>query len=291
MNKDDQDRWKDEILHHVFAAIAGSEPLRRALIFKGARILARYLGENRQSLDIDTNLDTEFCHENSNLSAQKRYLEDHLPRALRRYFESQNPVRFSLESVKVQQNLHHRHPRGWDAFLVKIAVKDHQRPGVHGLPVLRIDVAAPEKFGPDALTEIELSPGLQIRAYSLHRIAGEKLRAFLTSLPAYRNRMGGGMREHRVKDLHDVARIVRVELVPGISFWRKAAAEFRFACEARLVNCSGWDSFAEGWAATREQYEQDRTLTGVAFSEAGAAVRDVIGYFEAIGIFPLNFPE
>ena len=99
------------------------------------------------------------------------------------------------------------------------------------------------------------------------------------------------MREHRVKDLHDIARIVRVKPVFGDSFWREAATEFRFACEARFVNCSGWDSFSEGWAATREQYEQDRTLAGVPFLEAEAAVREVTGYFKAVGIFPLNFLE
>ena len=238
MNPETQREWIDEVLNEVFSAVIASEPLREALIFKGARILNLHLGDGRQSLDIDSNMANELVASIPDIEAQRRFLEEHLPPALRHHFERQNPVRFALAEVKVDRRPPKMHPRGWNAFLLKIQVKDHRRAGVKGLPGLEIDVAAPEELGPDAVERM-IVQGLPARVYSLHRIAGEKLRAYLTSLPAYRRSMGGGDRAFRVKDLHDIARILRARPASDLAFWTKAGREFVLACKSRLVSCLG----------------------------------------------------
>lgn len=48
-------QWTNEVLDEVFLAVIAAEPLRKALIFKGARILNLHLGDSRESLDIDSN--------------------------------------------------------------------------------------------------------------------------------------------------------------------------------------------------------------------------------------------
>jgi hypothetical protein len=126
--------------------------------------------------------------------------------------------------------------------------------------------------------------------YALHRIAGEKLRAYLTSLPAYRRKMQGGEREFRVKDLHDIARILRARPVSDANFWTEAGYEFKLACQSRLVDCRGLESFMENWSQARERYETDKSLVNVSFDEAEHALKTVVGLIEKQGIFPLEFP-
>lgn len=55
MKPEARDHWSNELLNEVFLAIIADEKLRGVLLFKGARILNLYLGESRQSLDIDSN--------------------------------------------------------------------------------------------------------------------------------------------------------------------------------------------------------------------------------------------
>ena len=45
MNRESREHWINEILNEVFLAVIAWEPLRNALIFKGARILNLHLGE------------------------------------------------------------------------------------------------------------------------------------------------------------------------------------------------------------------------------------------------------
>jgi hypothetical protein len=181
------------------------------------------------------------------------------------------------------------HLRGWDAFHLRIEVQDNSMAGVRGLPMLEIDVAAPETLGPDAV-ETLIVKGIPARVYALHRIAGEKLRAYLTSLPAYRRKMQGGDREFRVKDLHDIARILRARPVSDAKFWIESGHEFKLACQSRLVDCRGLESFMESWSQARERYETDASLRNVLFDEAEHALKTVVGLIEKQGIFPLEFP-
>src|SRR5271170_5864840 len=267
MNPESRDQWINEILNEVFLAVIAWEPLRNALIFKGARILNLHLGDSRQSLDIDSNIAPELVASTPNLAAQASFLEEQIPPALRRRFERQNPVKYKLGRVNVVGKPPKGHLRGWDAFLLRIEVQDNRLAGVRGLPMLEIDVAAPETLGPDAVETITVK-GIPAKVYALHRIAGEKLRAYLTSLPAYRRKMKGGEREFRVKDLHDLARILRSRPASAADFWAKAGREFKLACESRLVDSRGLETFMEDWPLARQRYEANESLRTVAFSEA-----------------------
>ena len=101
MNRESQEKWINSVLNEVFQAVIEWEPLRNALIFKGARILNLHLGDSRQSLDIDSNIAPELAMTNPNVDAQANFLEQQLPLALRRYFERQTPVKYKLVRVKV----------------------------------------------------------------------------------------------------------------------------------------------------------------------------------------------
>ena len=289
MNPESRDQWINEILNEVFLAVIAWEPLRNALIFKGARILNLHLGDSRQSLDIDSNIAPELVASTPDLGAQAAFLEQQIAPALRRHFERQNPVKYRLGRVNVDRQPPKGHLRGWDAFLLRIEVQDNSKAGVLGLPMLEIDVAAPETLGPNAVETLEVQR-IPARVYALHRIAGEKLRAYLTSLPAYRRKMQGGDREFRVKDLHDIARILRARPVLDAKFWNDAGHEFQLACQSRLVDCRGLESFMENWPQAHERYETDASLRNVPFDEAEHALKTVVGFIEKQGIFPLEFP-
>jgi hypothetical protein len=121
---------------------------------------------------------------------------------------------------------------GWDAFKVRMNVNDLSK-HVRGLPALEIDVAAPEELLDTSVATIEVG-GHRVYAYTLERIAGEKLRAFLSSLPAYRAKVKKPGEAVRAKDLYDVSRIRGVYGLEQVEFWRLAGEEFRLACPVRL---------------------------------------------------------
>ena len=70
MNRESREHWINEILNEVFMAVIAWEPLRNALIFKGARILNLHLGDSRQSLDIDSNIAPELVAYTPDLGTQ-----------------------------------------------------------------------------------------------------------------------------------------------------------------------------------------------------------------------------
>lgn len=289
MDRQQAAQWQNLVVGEVLKAVVAHEPLRNALIFKGARILNIHLGTSRQSLDIDSNLAPEFASIHPNLDSQMAWLETHITPALRNYFEAQEPVRFTLQKIMVRRNPPKEpHPRQWDMLVVVIKVQDEKHRNVLGLPNVEIEIASPEPLGPEAITWITLD-GLKLRGYALHRIAGEKMRAFLTSLPAYRKKMKGGERIHRAKDLHDLARILVAQPKDQEEFWIKAAHEFRLACESRYVDCSGLESFIEEWETTRNTYKMNATLNAVSFENAENALHTVVALFEKFRIFPLTF--
>ena len=286
---ENQKKWIDGVLPEVFEAIVAAPKLREAMIFKGARILNVHLKTNRQSLDIDSNIAPSLQSAFPDIESQAAFLKQHLPLALRRHFEQQNPVRFALVDVQVSKKPATGHPRGWTMLEVRVRLQDNRHPKDRSLPAVVMEVAAPELLGPTAVQTITLF-GFPAQVYSLERIAGEKLRAYLTSLPAYRKKMGGGLREFRVKDLHDIARILLERPSSDWPFWSTAANEFRLACQSRLVDCHGLDSFMEDWTMACERYGADDSLRGVTLADAEKALRIVVGLFDQQKIFPLLFP-
>jgi len=289
MNPGQRERWVTEVLREVMTALMHDEALRTALVFKGAWILNLHLGESRHSMDIDAVAEPCWVEEMGSLDREEEFLREHLPMAVRRHFERQNPVRFTLKDAKFERCPANQHPRGWDMLRVKLAISDNQLANPRSLPPAEIEVSAAECYGADAVEWRDFL-GVPARVYALHRIAGEKLRAYLTSLPEYRAKMGGGTREVRVKDLHDIARILRYCPMEDVDFWGKAMREFQLACESRFVDCAGPETFKQDWAQVRVRYEQDQHLATVPFPEAEAALDKVLAAFSQMGAFPLAFP-
>jgi len=289
MDKVQSDRWRNQLVGEVFKAMVAHESLKNALIFKGAWILNIHLGTERQSLDIDSNFLAEFVDKHPDLDGRKNWLERHIEPAVRNYFESQEPVRFQLQGVKVKKSPPREpHERGWDGLVAEIKVRDELHPSIPNFPNAEIEIAAPELLGANAVTSLELD-GFTMRAYTLQRIAGEKLRAFLTSLPAYCKKMKRGTRAPRVKDLHDLARILEARPIENEDFWREASAEFILACKSRYVDCLGLETFHEAWEVTRQAYETDANLPSIPFHNAEAALQTAVAFIKKLGVFPLIF--
>src|SRR5262249_15099391 len=179
MNPTEADRWKSEVLDEIFVALAASKPLDECLVFKEARVLNVRLGGRRQSLDLDSNLAQAGVQRYPDREAQRLFLETEMAKAMRRHFERHDPVRYELTALKVRAHPPNSHPRGWDAFKVRMNVNDLRR-RVHGLPALEIDVAAPEELLDSSVSTIKVG-GHPAYAYTLARTAGETLRPFLTS--------------------------------------------------------------------------------------------------------------
>ncbi len=288
MNQTDTDRWKSEVLNRVFQALISSPEINESLIFKGARILNLLLKDERQSLDIDSNLAVEFTRTLPNKDAQRHFLEDHVAPALSRYFNRQEPVRYELKSVSVEPSK--IHPRGWDAFTLRIGVIDRQKLNVRSLPSLEVDIAAPEELNGRSVAILTVEAN-RFRAYTVERIAGEKMRAFLSTLPAYRKKMKKPGEAVRVKDLHDLARILRAHPIQEIAFWEEVGVQFKMACKSRYVDCAGLVTFQENWEFTKATYEKDTRLKdSVPFAEAESALRSIVSLIENKGVVPLEFP-
>ncbi|MCI0465082.1 MAG: nucleotidyl transferase AbiEii/AbiGii toxin family protein [Gemmataceae bacterium] len=288
MNQAEAERWKSQVLDEIFVALAASEPLDECLVFKGARVLNVRLGAGRQSLDLDSNLAAPFVQKYPNREAQRVFLEAQMTRAIRRHFEQQDPVRYELTALAVRSYPPKSHPMGWDAFKVRMNVHDLTR-SVKGLPAAEIDVAAPEELLDSSVSTIEVG-GHRVVAYTLERIAGEKLRAFLSSLPAYRAKVKKPGEAVRAKDLYDVARIQRVHAIGQVAFWRRVGQEFRVACRSRCIDCQGLATFQEQWAVTRQTYEEPTIPKDIPLEEAEATLVAVVRFLEVQGVVPFTFP-
>jgi hypothetical protein len=293
MNRDEQTRWQNEALDEVFAAIAARATLTGYVVFKGARILNRRLADDsRQSLDIDMNMTTAFVVEYPTAAQQRDAFQREIAAALQEHFARATVVRWEVERVLVKRST--EHAMGWNAFEVVIALRDFTRSGVRGLPALRLDIAAPEELGARSTAALAVE-GHDVQAYTESRIAGEKLRAFLTTLPAYRAKLGGGARAVRAKDLFDLVRIERAHPLADAGtgeFWSDAADDFLRACASRYVDCAGLATFAEGFETTTATYDADATIDNVAvpFDVAWATLEGIVARLESLGAIPCRFP-
>lgn len=291
MNRTDAVNWKEEVLIEIFESLLGHVPLQRVLVFKGARVLNERLQElGRRSLDIDSSLLQSFVQSTPDRATQQAILESELQLAISRYFQTQSPVKYSLQKIRVRPRPPRPHPRGWDAYDVRISVIDHTRPGVLGLPSITLDIAAPEALSQGSIAPLRLKEAT-VWAYTLERITGEKLRAFLSSLPAYCTKVDKPGEAVRVKDIFDIARIHRERSLHDHEFWTAVGKEFQLACESRLIDCLGLQSFEEDLATIQSSYENDPTLPeSINFDQAWNAIRDVVVFLESIHIVPFKFP-
>jgi hypothetical protein len=290
MNNRQYENWKFEVISQILIALAKNEHLKNNLVFKGALILNKYLPTQRKSLDIDANFVSAFINNFPSRERQKSFLKKHLEQAISRHFETQDPVRFELLNLRIEPKPRDYHPRRWDAFLITISLTDHENTGVRGLPNLTIDVSAPESLSENSLREMSFG-GSKIQAYSLERIAGEKARAFLSTLRTYRDKVEKPGKAVRLKDLYDLTRIIRARTISDRAFWNIAGSEFKLACESRFVDCSGVDSFREGWSETSELYKKSPAIPmDIPFEEVTASISAISNYWKETGIIPFSFP-
>jgi len=290
MNLEKSNKWRAAVLTNVLLALATSEDLRAALVFKGALILNIHLGTERMSLDIDSNLLQDFVLAYPDREKQQTFLGEQFESCISKYFEKQEPVRYKLTGIKIVKSPpKHDHPLGWDAFSIKLNVTDNKLQHVRVLPALTIDVAAPETLTENSICEINLG-GHQVKGYTLERIAGEKLRAFLSTLPAYRAKVQKPGEAVRVKDLYDLVRIHRVKLIEDEAFWEKAGSEFKLACESRYIDCEGISTFMEQWDVTMSTFSSSSTLPkDVTTDEAESVIRKIADFLSRVGVTPFSF--
>jgi hypothetical protein len=288
MNQKDNEHWKSQVLDEVFIALAASKTLDGILVFKGARVLSKLLGGGRQSLDLDSNLAEQFAKSHPDRNEQRCFLDSEITKAVRTHFDRQEPVRFEFKSLKVEDNPLISHPRGWDAFTVKLYVNDLTKRSTV-LPTIEIDVSAPEVLHSSSVCLIEVG-GHSVNAYTLHRIAGEKLRAYLCSLPEYRTKINSQPRAVRAKDLYDISRIHSFRNIEDCDFWCRVGTEFLVACKSRFVDCQGLTTFHQQWSVTRKAYEAATVPKDIPFELAELNLQSIVGFFESQKIIPFEFP-
>lgn len=277
MNPQSRDIWKNDILDTVLQALAANDDSRELFVFKGARILAMRLGgSHRRSLDLDAA--TRAPVTEARLTAVVKA-------AIHRAFSSANPVRFSIEGIDVRKKPEQEHPRGWDGFEILIRVKDGLNASVKGLPTVKIDIGAPEELRTTSTAPL-LWAGHSATAYSLERIAGEKARAFLTSLPAYQKKLGGRPRAIRAKDIFDIHAISVQRPIASRVFWRAAGEEFENACRSRLVDCDDFGTFSEELQLTKHVYTSDPTLANTPFDVAWSTLASIVDLWSQQGFIP-----
>jgi hypothetical protein len=253
-------------------------------------VLNVHLGSGRQSLDLDSNLMRDFVERHPDREEQRQVLERYVHRAISRHFETQDPVRSALQDLTVKSYPPRSHPMGWDAFKIKLKVTDLARIGVKALPGIEIDVAAPEDLLPTSISTAMIGKNRPL-AYTLERIAGEKMRAFLSSLPAYRAKLGRPGESVRAKDLYDLARILRTCPIGKSDFWETVGREFRIACRSRYIDCFGLDTFVEQWQVTANTYSRDPTIPkDISIEEARTALEGIVGFMTSNSIIPFEHP-
>jgi len=294
-NLSSQDVWKSTILDEIFKALASSPDLSALLVYKGARVLRVRLNEAlRASFDIDACLSgLAATVGNPTDPASLERIRDLIHRAIVSHFESQDPVRYELQSTQIANRRKiGPHPRGWDVYWLDIRLRNLSASGTPVNPEgpLRIDIAAPEIFSNRSVSPLELD-GFSVNAVTLERIAGEKLRAFLSCLPTYRRKIGEKTQiDRRVKDLYDLARIIRRRPIDDVEFWTTSGAEFQLACQSRFIDCSGHSSFLDDWEATRMAFAAESTLPkDVTFDQAEATIESIVNFLSTQRLIPFAF--
>jgi Nucleotidyl transferase AbiEii toxin, Type IV TA system len=285
------DIWSNEVLDEIFKAMATSRELSERLIYKGARVLRLRLAEPlRASFDIDASLAAITANFSTDTVEQTKFREL-IAGAIKRHFAAQDPVRFELRGHTLERRRKTSpHPRGWDVFGLNLAVYDYRATPGSDPPLLLIDIAAPEEMSENSVSRLDVG-GYQVNAITLERIVGEKLRAFLSCLPTYRKKIREKkIPPRRVKDLYDLARILRRRPFDNLAFWPIAGHEFTLACRSRCIDCVGLPSFHDGWEETERQYRASETIPqDVPFEEAESSLCQIIEVFARRNMIPFEF--
>lgn len=261
MEKENQQLWIRDALDSIFEAFACSSDVKNMLIFKGARILNMHLhNKGRMSLDIDSNVSYRLLRQNTTKSSQAEAIATTIQTSLQSYFLHQKRLRYQLSKVTIfPKPPKEDHPFGWNGFELKINLIDNTLKSQRGVPSLKIDIAYPEELTDNSICTMPTLSG-EIKCYSLERITGEKMRAYLSTLPEYCNKIGKIFRDIRVKDVYDLSKILRYKPITDIRFWNIAGKEFKVACSSRYIDCQGITSFQQNISKAKMLYQGDKTI-------------------------------
>ena len=292
MRPSDQEKWKQDVVELVFSALARHPALADHLVFKGGQVLNLRLPISRRvSVDLDATARESFSDVGRNDEERAAFLNVNVKAALTAFFGAQDVVRFSVTDVTTKRKPRDGHPRGWDAFEVRIRLRDALRPGVHALPTITIDVSAPENLLPTSVEPLHVRDAV-VNAYSLSRLAAEKLRGILQSLRSYRAKTHRRPGAVRVRDIYDVAAILAERPIDDEAFWSTVASEFADACRSRSVDCLGMTSFEEDIASTKSAYESDATIPeDIDFDSGWEAIVCIVRFLERLGVVPFENPD
>ena len=145
MNREQQARWKQKHLQVIFAALAKSPALNKALVFKGAMVLTlRLEGMPRLSLDLDAGLTAASAKLDGDLEHRHEQLAEEIRVAVKAAFERDVPQVYTLDKVVVDYKPRRNRKLAWDGLRVKLTIRDERLTHVLGIPPITMDIAAPE---------------------------------------------------------------------------------------------------------------------------------------------------
>jgi len=190
---------KDYALSYLLAGIARVEELREGLILKGATALRKmYFGDYRFSED----LDFSTCQETPVLDVDEAVGQT--VREMDGLLQERGPFRVEMERLILREP----HPRGQDAFVVRVQFPAHRK----ALCRLKVEITRDEVvlLPPQQRALLHEFPEEKVEAglwcYPLEEIVAEKLRALLQSHARLQQRGWGASRVCR--DYYDLWHIL-----------------------------------------------------------------------------------
>ena len=284
---------REKAVRVVFRAISASADLRETLFLKGAYAIEGLTGLSRSTKDVDFSVvEALAAPDSEGEAAVSRLFAD----AVENHLQVRDPE-WSLRTISVHRSPKPRaHPRGWDSFKIGITLRFRGRAEY----TVRLDVT-PEQPPIDAV-ELSFEEGAiavaerpeidTMKSYSGAEALAEKLRAFLQSLPPHRSKIGGGNRPPRVRDIRDIAAIMKT--IGDRTDIETVVAIFARKCRSRYVDCTSVGDFAPEPGSIeifRQAYENDKELAEIPFDEAWnlmmELVRRISSGYGLPGTFPL----
>lgn len=188
---------KDYALSYLLAGFSSQEALTESLILKGGTALRKlYFGDYRFSEDLDYS---------SLVASTGQQLEDALSGALEASMagiRAHGPFEMSMERLLLREP----HPRGQDAFKIRVRFPWHPDPRC----VVKVEVTQDEPvlLPPQTRTLLhgyEEELDVDVRCYCLEEVLIEKMRALLQSTERLNRR---GWEPRVARDYYDIWRIL-----------------------------------------------------------------------------------
>ncbi len=284
----------------VLEAIASDPELRERLVLKGAYATEAVTQIRRSTRDIDLTSRSQWLSpDETGKATLRRLLLDAIHRHCQHRADGWTVYAVSVD--KSPRGMRQRY--GWDGFSAKITLQ--YRAGRQH--VVELDISSGDYAGSATRLHVDRStnrigvaedqstPGLY--AYSPEQNVAEKLRAFLQKLPAHRAKLKLAPALPRVRDIHDVAAIVRAR---GAGLSLAAISEsFVAKCKAKAVDCESAADFEpspDARESFRGLYDEEFEFVqdAIPFDDAWAEMMELAHVlttrFPAPGRFPLPTP-